>query len=156
DYVLKPFDEARFFAAFDRARQRIDERRAARWAQRLLDASPARGGVPAAPLPRLPVPAGDRVVFVNFDDIDWIQAADQYVLVHVAAKAHLMRESLSRLAARLPSDRFARIHRSHLVNVARVREVARLGNGDAELTMADGRKLRGSRRYRDALRLLLD
>jgi two-component system, LytTR family, response regulator len=155
DYVLKPFDEQRFFAAFDRARQRIDERRTARWARRLLAAAPASAAVaPAAPLPRLPVPVGDRLIFVSFDEIDWIQAADQYVIVHVGAKEYLMRESLRRLAARLPRDRFAHVHRSHIVNIAKVREVARLGKGDAELTMADGRRLRGSRRFRNALQAL--
>src|SRR4051794_18282678 len=148
DYVLKPFDEQRFFAAFDRARLRIDDRRAARWA-RLFAAAPGGAAIaPASPLPRLPVPVGDRVIFVGFDEIDWIQAADQYVVVHVGAKEYLMRESLRRLAARLPPDRFAQVHRSHIVNIAKVREVARLGKGDAEITMADGRRLRCSRRFR--------
>src|SRR5947209_289455 len=79
DYVLKPFDDTRFFAAFDRARRRIDERRTARWARRLLAATPERGGsAPAQLLPRLPVPVGNRILFVSFDDIEWIQAADQY------------------------------------------------------------------------------
>jgi len=149
DYVLKPFDETRFFAAFDRARRRIDERRAARWAKRLLAATPDRAGAGVQPpLPRLPVPVGNRVVFVNFDEIDWIQAADQYVVLHVGPKEYLLRESLQRLAGRLPRARFAHIHRSHVVNIARVREVARLRNGDAEVVLADGRRLRWSRRYR--------
>jgi two-component system, LytTR family, response regulator len=149
DYVLKPFDEARFFGAFDRARRRIDERRAARWARRLMAATPERAGTAVPPaLPRLPVPVGNRVVFVNFDEIDWIQAADQYVVLHVGPKEYLLRESLQRLAGRLPRSRFAHIHRSHVVNVARVREIARLRNGDAEVVLADGRRLRWSRRYR--------
>ncbi len=151
DYVLKPSDEARFLAAFDRARKRIAERRTAQWARRLLAATQGRaGGVPAC-LPRLPVPVGNRVIFVNFDDIDWIQAADQYVILHVGAKEHLLRESLHQLASRLPHDRFAQIHRSHLVNVSKVCEVTRLGNGDAEVTLADGQRLRMSRRYRNGL-----
>ena len=104
--------------------------------------------VPAVPVPRLAVPTGNRIVFVNFDEIDWIQAADQYVIVHVAGKEHLMRESLQRLAARLPRERFAQIHRSHIVNLSKVKEVRRLGNGDAEITLAGGRALRMSRRYR--------
>ncbi|OFW05285.1 MAG: hypothetical protein A3H96_07540 [Acidobacteria bacterium RIFCSPLOWO2_02_FULL_67_36] len=149
DYVLKPFDEARFLAAFDRARHRIDERRSAQWARRLLAATPrSAGAVPAVPVPRLAVPTGNRIVFVNFDEIDWIQAADQYVIVHVAGKEHLLRESLQRLAARLPRERFAQIHRSHIVNLSKVKEVRRLGNGDAEITLAGGRALRMSRRYR--------
>jgi two-component system, LytTR family, response regulator len=154
DYVLKPFDEARFLAAFDRARRRVDERRTAQWARRLLAATPGRAGAaPARQLPRLPVPVGNRVLFVNFDDIDWIQAADQYVIVHVGMKEYLFRESLQRLAGRLPRERFAQIHRSHLVNVSKVREVTPLGKGDAQVTLADGRPLRVSRRFRRGLRL---
>ena len=149
DYILKPFDESRFFAAFDRARGRIAESRTARWARRLLAATPDRA--PAGPLPppsRLAVPVGQRVVFVNFDDIDWIQAADQYVVLHAGAKEFLLRESMQRLVTRLPRDRFARIHRSHIVNVAKVREVRRLDNGDGRVRLTDGRELRMSRRYR--------
>ena len=148
DYVLKPFDEARFLASFDRARRRIDEGRTARWAKRMLAATPERAGAKPPVLPRLPVPVGDRLIFVNFDDIDWIQAADQYVLVHVGAKEYLLRESLQRLAVRLPRDRFVRIHRSHLINITKVREVRRLRKGDAEVTLASGSLLRMSRRYR--------
>src|SRR5262245_44670294 len=149
DYVLKPFDEGRFLAAFDRARRRADERRTAQWAKRLLAATADRRqpGTPAT-LPRLPVPSGKRVTFVTFDEIDWIQAADQYVVVHAGDKEHLLRESLERLEQKLPGERFVRIHRSHVVNVAKVREVARLAKGDAEVTLADGCRLRLSRRYR--------
>jgi two-component system LytT family response regulator len=152
DYVLKPFDGARFRAAFDRARRRIGERRAAHWADRLMAATPEyAGGAGVPPASRLPVPSGNRVVFVNFDDIDWIQAADQYVIVHAGPKQHLLRESLHRLVEKLPRDRFARIHRSHVINVARLLEVTRLANGDAEVTLSCGRQLRLSRRYRGAI-----
>lgn len=152
DYVLKPFDEARFLAAFDRARRRIDERRTVRWAQKLIAATPASARTaPVRPLPRLPVPSGNRMIFVDFDDIDWIQAADQYVVVHAGPKEHLLRESLQRLARRLPADRFVQIHRSHAINLSRVREVTRLGKGDAQVTLTDGRTLRVSRRYRRSL-----
>jgi two-component system LytT family response regulator len=151
DYILKPFDEARFNAAFDKARRRIAERRTARWAQRLLAATRERDTGALAALPRLAVPIGQRVVFVDFDHITWIQASDQYVLVHAGAKEYLLRETLQRLAARLPRERFARIHRSHVVNLAKVRDLRRLSNGDGIVTLDDGRELRMSRRYRRAL-----
>jgi len=152
DYVLKPFDEARFLAAFERARLRIDERRAAKWARRFLASAPDDPNVaPAQPLPRLPVSVGDRILFLSFDEIDWIQAADPYVVVHVGAKEYLMRESLRHLSTRLPRDQFARIHRSHAVNLAKVREITRLGKGDAEVTLTGGLRLRCSRRYRRGL-----
>jgi two-component system, LytTR family, response regulator len=84
---------------------------------------------------------------------DWIQAADQYVVVHAGTKEYLLRESLHDLADRLPRERFAQIHRSHVVNVSKVREVTRLAKGDAEVMLSDGRRLRWSRRYRRRLRL---
>lgn len=156
DYVLKPFDESRFLTAFDRARRRIHELRTVRWARGLLAGTRETGGMaPARRLPRLPVPAGNRVLYVDFDDIDWIQASDQYVIVHTGAKEYLLRQSLQRLASLLPRERFARIHRSHVVNVSKIREVVRLGKGDGEVTLADGRRLRLSRRYRRRLPLAL-
>jgi two-component system LytT family response regulator len=148
DYVLKPFDESRFTSAFDKARRRIAERRSARWAQRLLAATKDRAGGALPALPRLAIPVGQRVIFVEFDRIDWIEAADQYVLVHAGAREYLLRESLRHLAARLPRERFARIHRSHIINVAKVRDLQRLASGDGIVRLDDGRELRMSRRYR--------
>ena len=152
DYVLKPFDESRFAAAFQRARKRLTDSRAVRWALQLVAAIPqlSAGPPPAPAAPRLPVPSTHGVVFVDFDDIDWIQAADQYVLVHVCDQEYLMRESLQRLAVRLPRERFAQVHRSHIVNLAKVRAIRRLEKGDAQVTLANGRQLRLSRRYRKA------
>jgi two-component system LytT family response regulator len=151
DYILKPFDEARFNAAFDKARRRIAERRTAKWSQRLLAATKDRDTGALAALPRLALPIGPRVIFVDFDQVTWIQASDQYVLIHAGAKEYLLRESLQHLAARLPRERFARIHRSHIVNVAKVRDLRRLTNGDGIVTLDDGRELRMSRRYRLSL-----
>jgi two-component system, LytTR family, response regulator len=154
DYVLKPFDAGRFFAAFDRARRRIGELKASAWASRLAGATPEKTWPePPAIRSRLPVPSGNRILFVDFQDIDWIEAADHYVIVHARGRGHILRESLQRLAAKLPADRFARIHRSHAVNIARIVEVTRLANGDAQITLAGGEQLRWSRRYRDALEI---
>jgi two-component system LytT family response regulator len=149
DYVLKPFDSSRFLAAFDRARRRIRELGASKWAER-LDAATRDRARPAPPAirDRLPVPSGNRIVFLDFNDIEWIDAADHYVIVHAKGREHILRESLQRLAAKLPGDRFARVHRSHVVNVSRIAEVTRLANGDGIITLTGGRQLRWSRRYR--------
>ena len=90
-------------------------------------------------------------MFLNFEAIDWIQAADQYVVVRAGTKEYLLRESLQHLAGRLPQEHFARIHRSHLINISRIKEIKRLRKGDAQVLLADGRGLRWSRRYRRAL-----
>ena len=149
DYVLKPFDAARFYAAFDRARKRIRALNASQWAARLESATSGRAR-PDPPVirARLPVASGNRILFIDFNDIEWIDAADHYVIVHAKGREHILRESLQRLAEKLPADRFARVHRSHVVNVSRIVEATRLANGDGILTLAGGRQLRWSRRYR--------
>ena len=152
DYILKPFDETRFNAAFDKARRRIAERRTARWAQRLLAATKDRDTGALAALPRLAVPIGQRVGLRRFrpDHVD-PGVGPGTSLIHAGAKEHLLRETLQHLAARLPRERFARIHRSHVVNLAKVRDLRRLQNGDGIVTLDDGQELRMSRRYRRAL-----
>ena len=154
DYVLKPFDAVRFYAAFDRARRRIRDLNTSQWAARLAGATSGRTR-PDAPAirARLPVPSGNRILFIDFNDIEWIDAADHYVIVHAKGREHILRESLQRLAAKLPADRFARVHRSHVVNVSQIVEVVRLANGDGILTLAGGRQLRWSRRYRPSASL---
>ena len=151
DYILKPFDRSRFFAAFDRAVRRISERRTAEWASRLSNLI-GRRVTPAAPQTKLPVPVGDRVLFVPIDEIDWIEAADQYVVVHAGRKEFTLRQTIQSVLLKLPPRKFAQIHRSHAVNVARVSEVVKLGKGDAQVVLTTGRELRLSRRFRDRLR----
>lgn len=152
DYLLKPFDEERFVAAFMRARERIRERRTTEWARQLLQTTNAASGPPLVAHRRLPVEQGHRIIFVDFDAIEWIEAADQYVILHVGPKEHLLRESLHRLMEKLPSDLFAQIHRSHAVNTSKVREVVKGDRGDGSVVLTSGRTLRLSRRYRDVLR----
>lgn len=109
DYLLKPIDEGRLAEAIRRARVQHDlgVRRLRSVRERTT---------------KLTIRDGDSIVFVPVDDIDWIEAADYYVEIHVGSRSYLMRESLQRLEATL-DDRFIRIHRSRLVNRDRVREV---------------------------------
>ncbi len=95
--------------------------------------------------------------FVRFDEIDWIAAAGDYAEVHAGARRLLTDRSLTTLEAQLPETTFARIHRGAIVRLDRVREVRRLGRGDASLVLGTGETLRLSRRYRDkvAARLAL-
>jgi two-component system, LytTR family, response regulator len=153
DYILKPFDRSRFFAAFDRAARRLTERRTTEWAGRLSTLLGRRTLPPSStPAARFPVPVGDRVVFVPIDDIEWIEASDQYVVLHAGRKEFMLRQTIQSVMLKLPPRRFAQIHRSHVVNVARVTEVVKLGKGDAQVVMASGRELRLSRRFRGRLR----
>jgi two-component system, LytTR family, response regulator len=90
------------------------------------------------------------------DELDWAQAADNYVELHAGREVHLLRETLTRLEDRLDPRRFVRMHRSTLVNVARVRELRQLLGGDHEVLLLDGTRLVLSRTYREALHRLLD
>ena len=140
DYLLKPFDDARFERALGRAKERLKRGR------------DRPGGVE-----RLAIKGAGQVVFLGMAEIDWIEAADYYVSLHVGARTHLLRRSLSELERELDPHRFCRIHRSTIINLDRLRSL-RLGeDGEYEAVLDDGTALRLSRRYRKKLqdRLLL-
>jgi two-component system, LytTR family, response regulator len=107
-------------------------------------------------VPRLAVKGEGRVVFVRTPDVDWIEAMDNYVRLHVGREVHVMRETLSSLETRLSGSTFLRIHRSTIVNVDRIREVQPWFAGDYVVILADGTKLTTGRRYRAAVQALLE
>jgi two-component system LytT family response regulator len=156
DYILKPFDGVRFHAAMDRAISRIGDKRTADWAHRLGDLLGRDPGTPIrSATTRLPISVGDRVAFVDVSEIDWISASGQHVVLHVGSREYTLRKTLQSVLANLPSSDFAQIHRSCVVNLARVKELVRLGKGDAQVVLATGDQLRLSRRYREQLRVQL-
>jgi two-component system, LytTR family, response regulator len=134
DYLLKPFNNARFARALDRAKERIAHRREA----------PAR-------MDRFAIKAAGAVIFLPAADIDWIEAADYYASLHVGSKTHLVRRSMNELESDLDPAQFCRIHRSTIVNLERVRQLRFDSDAEYELVLADGTKLRLSRRYRKDL-----
>jgi two-component system LytT family response regulator len=134
DYLLKPFDNARFDLALDRAKQRI-----------------TRGKDLPRKLERLAVKSTGRVSFVKISEIDWIEAADYYVCLHVGPRTHLLRRSLSELEQDLDPATFCRIHRSTIVNLERVRGLRLSEEGEYEVLLENGSSLRLSRRYRKLL-----
>jgi two-component system LytT family response regulator len=169
DYLLKPFDAARFKETLKRARQRIAERSdraplldAIRQLGRLrvdLQAAVSRlpmNGEPSeapAMVDRITVKSDGRVMFVKAADVDFIESAANYVKVHVGQQSYSVREKISALADRLDRRQFARIHRTTIVNVDRIREVQPWFSGDAIVILRDGKKLRLSRMYRRTLAL---
>ena len=138
DYLLKPFNNARFARALDRARERIAHRRE----------GPAR-------MERFTIKTAGHVLFLPVADVDWIEAADYYASLHVGGKTHLLRRSMNELESDLDPAQFCRIHRSTIVNLARVRELRFDSEAEYELVLADGTKLRLSRRYRKDLQARL-
>jgi two-component system, LytTR family, response regulator len=143
DYLMKPFDDTRFALALQRAKERLAARQ------------PARQAVPpsAAEIPQLTVRSAGHEVYVRITDIDWVEAADYYVCLHVGPKSHLLRRSMAELERDLDIDPqiFCRIHRSTIVNLRRVRALEVDSAGEYEVILDGGRRLRLSRRFRKDL-----
>jgi two-component system, LytTR family, response regulator len=156
DYLLKPFEKERFKTALDRALDRIRRQQTGALNQRLnallADVMPAT----ATRYPeRLAVKSTGRVVFVRVSDIDWIEAADNYVNLHVGPEEHLHRETMSALETQLSPSRFMRISRSTIVNVDRIKELQPMFHGEYAILLKNGKRLTLSRSYRDKLDQLL-
>jgi two-component system LytT family response regulator len=150
DYLLKPFDRERFGQALGRARQQLERRSGGDLERRLLELVQDLKGT-SHRLERFVIKAGGRVFFVRSDEIDWIEAAGNYVKLHVASDAHLFRETMNALEAQLNPDIFYRIHRSHIVNIERVKELQPWFNGEYVVFLKNGTRLTLSRGYREKL-----
>ena len=153
DYLVKPFSDARFEATLARARQRLIERDAPRLAAELRSLLEARRSAPdgGEPAQRFLVKLGSRMSVIAAGEIDWIEAQGYYVTLHVGGAAHLHRQPISSLEAELDPRAFARIDRSAIVNLARVRELRRRSDGRWVARLADGTELPVSRRRREQL-----
>jgi len=155
DYLVKPLNVERFEAALRRVRERLRLMEAADLARRLgalLAAERARREQNGIERLIVPTAAGEMVIPVS--EVDWISADDYYARLHVGAKSHLLRESLTSLEGRLDPRRFARVHRSAIVQVDRVRELRTTLRGD-EAVLRDGSHVPVSRRRRAMLDDLL-
>jgi two-component system LytT family response regulator len=169
DYLLKPFDDSRFEKALARAKQQLGQRELKDLSRRLISLLEDRGGPqsnedaaaaatadrPARYQTRFLIKSGGRVSFVRSDEIDWIEADDYYVKLHVKGRGHLLRETMNDIEARLDPEVFVRIHRSSIVNLERVRELQQLFGGDYAVVLHDGTQLKLSRARRERLESLL-
>lgn len=153
DYVLKPFHRARFNSAIDRVVNRIRSGSSQSRSRPLAEAVDR-----LAPLvsERIAIRSGDRVLYLRTADIDWIEAADDLVRLHVGKQVYDHRATMSQIEQRLPSSRFLRIHRSTIVNVERIREFQPWFQGDWILVLADGTRLQSGKSYRKRIRELMD
>jgi two-component system, LytTR family, response regulator len=150
DYLLKPFDRERFRDTLVRARQQLERRPNDDLERRLL--ALVQDLTPAAQRPeRFVIKSGGRVFFVRADEIDWVEAAGNYVKLHVGTDAHLFRETMNALESQLDADVFFRIHRSHIVNIERVKELQPWFNGEYVVFLRSGARLTLSRGYREKL-----
>ncbi len=148
DYLLKPFGPVRFGAAMERVRGAIGETDTHTPLSRLAEA------LNTGPMSRLFVRSGGALIPVAVDQIAWFEADGDYVVAHTGRSRHMLHLSLNRLESRLDAKRFARIHRTHIVNLDHVKAFRRSGKGRLEAEMLDGTRLAVSRNRAQELRLL--
>jgi two-component system, LytTR family, response regulator len=150
DYLLKPFDENRLRASVERARERMSRPSTLiRRLEGLIEAHDAQW------LQRLVVRNGDRFEFVAVDSIEWIESANNYTVLHCRARDHVFGETLTTLEHRLDPGKFSRVHRCHIVNVARIVAVSAIAGGVFELELGSGVRVRTGRHYSDGVRKLI-
>lgn len=145
DYLLKPYDKDRLLRALQRVRERLGGGRESR------SAAVAMARAQTASSERLLVPDGERLQLIDSTSIEWLEADDNYVHVHTAARRYLLRRTLQDLLMQLGEERFVRIHKSAAVNLSAIAALTPLFKGDYEVELRNGRALRLSRRYRDVL-----
>ncbi len=155
DYLLKPFDHERLHKAIERTRSELLKTNDREMTQRILDLL-ASSRVESRVAKRLVIKAAGRVVFLDVEEIDWVEAAANYVKLHVGRESHLLRESIGRISERLDPDRFVRVHRSTIVNVRRIKELQPCNSGEYIVVLKDGKELSCSRGYRTELHHLIE
>ena len=148
DYLLKPFNRERIKRALTRAREHIEHKRYGNLDERLHSLI-ADLRVEKKYLDRLVVKAVGRVFFLKTDEIDWIEAAGNYVKLHVGRESHMIRETMNGIEAKLDPSKFLRIHRSTVVNIDRIKELHPMFSGDYAVILRNGTELALSRNYRE-------
>ena len=152
DYLLKPFDKERFHTALRRALDQFARQQPGQIHEQL--SALLQELRPTQQHDRLAVKSEGRVVFLKITDLDWVEAADNYVSLHVGKESHLLRETMTSIEQRLPGEKFIRISRSTIVNMDRIKELQPLFHGEYAVILRDGTKLTLSRSHRDKLQQL--
>ena len=154
DYLLKPFDPERFHAAIERTRAEMLKRNDRHLTHRILNL--LAGARPETQFDRrLLVKVNGRMVILEMDEIDWIEAAKNYVKLKVGSESYLLREGIGRISQRLDERQFVRIHRSMIVNVRRIKELQPCNSGEYMVVLKDGKELSCSRGYRAKLQQMI-
>ncbi|MCB9792679.1 MAG: response regulator transcription factor [Alphaproteobacteria bacterium] len=151
DYLLKPYCRERFGRCMDRVRQRLREAPEPDLAQRLSALLAGEGQRPR----RLELKDGADIIYLPVGEVDWVESAGNYVVVHTGGATHLERATMSEMEQRLGDPVFLRCHRSAIVNTRRVRALHTPSAGELHITLSSGERVPLSRRYVDALREVL-
>jgi two-component system, LytTR family, response regulator len=154
DFLLKPFDQTRFEKALERARTQLATKQGQVIDSRLVSLLEELRDERKYP-ERLIVKSSGRVFFVRAEDVDWVEAAGNYVQIHTKGDAHLLRESMKNMEAKLDPKTFVRIHRSAIVNIDRIKELEPWFHGEYIVIMRDGTRLTASRVFSDRLSALI-
>jgi two-component system LytT family response regulator len=156
DYLLKPINDARFEMSLNRIREQYALRRAIEvGSEKMSETVAYRPPAPTVAFGRIAITDRKKTQFVEAMDVEWVSAAGDYTELHVQRTTHLLREPLSVLLGRLPSNVFCRIHRSFVVNLAKVSGYMTLRNQDLMVRLKDGTVLRASRTFSDDLKKAL-
>jgi two-component system LytT family response regulator len=154
DYLLKPVTEERFALAFSRAIGRlrdVPQEESTRQMLAMLDAV----AKPPRQLERFAVRSGEGTIFVPVDEVDWIEAFQNYVRLHAGRATHLLHVPMNTISTVLDSGRFLRIHRSHIVNVQRIAQFWSIAHGQYVIELRSGQRLQSGRTYNEQIRQAL-
>jgi len=154
DYLLKPVTAERFSLAFERAKHRLRGAPAADSARQMLSMLEAIAN-PKQYLTRLAIRSGDRTMFLPIEDVDRIEAWQNYVRVHAGQAVHLLHVPMNTIEASLDPSTFVRIHRSHIVNVKRIKQLWSSAHGQYIVDLVSGERLHSGRTYGETMRNLL-
>ena len=155
DYILKPFEDDRFRAVLDRAKEHLRQSRGDLLTERNEALLASRRAEPGSHLTRILVREGGTVTFVPVDTLDWIEAADYYTRLHSGKQTQLVRYTLNDLEKQLDPQRFLRIHRSAIVNVSRVKEIRLDYQNHHVVVLIDGTRIPLSRSRKETLEEVL-
>lgn len=155
DYLLKPFDDDRFFNALHKAKEKVQAPVSGLMKENLLALIDASRQSKRSFLKRISVRTGSRIHFINVEDIDWIEADNQYVKIHTAQKHQVHRQPLSELESLLDPAQFVRIHRSTIVNINRITSLEPHFRGDYVISLQDNTKLKLAKSRKESLRKLM-
>jgi two-component system LytT family response regulator len=154
DYLLKPIREERFRDAVSAAKSRVAAERGSQAASHLADFL-ARSDFLVQRTSRLPVKERGRIIFLQLDQVEWIESDGNYVRLHLPGGSHLHRETMLSLEAKLDPAQFMRIHRGVIVNILRIKDLRPWFTGEYIVRMQSGKELTLTRTYRDNLRRLI-
>jgi len=161
DYLLKPFDRERFQKALQRAKEHIRKEKSGEVNEKLLTLlqdlkSEKSNHHERKYLERLVIKAGGRVTFLKTEEIDWIEAAGNYIRLYIGKDSHLLRDTMNNIQTKLDPEKFLRIHRSTILKIDRIKELQPWYHGEYVVTLENGKQLTSSRSYRHQLGTLLE